>query len=258
MLQQKVKQSFLNIPVSVCIYSAQQNCIDEFQLFCWLKLNCNHRFNITDQIRFAAINNLGITRQTLNTRIDWLLTHKWINFNSKTNSYHINSFLVIHQKTTSQIAKGVLWENNDIKKFKAFVWAAIIGYYAKRKHYIDQIKLTDKGKPRVRMNKARPMMSSAPCPLNLPLSYLAKAINKPKSTIQKMKALAAREFFLKVENSFDDSNLSVAELQRLRHFATNIPEIRKYVLIAGKVKEQLPDKIYLCINYRSKRKLKHI
>jgi len=201
-----------------------------------------------------------VTRQTLNARIDWLLQHKWINFNSKKDIYHVNSFRIIHRKTASLVTKGVLWENYNIKKIKAFVWASIIGYYAKRKHYIDQngFKLTDKGKLRVRMNKARPMMNSAPCPLNLPLSYLAKAINKPKSTIQKMKALAAREFFLKVENSFDDSNLSVAELQRLRHFAVNTPEIRKYVLIAGKVKEQIPDKIYLCINYRSKRKLKHI
>jgi hypothetical protein len=255
-----VNQSFLDIPVSVCIYSAQRNCIDEFQLFCWLKLNCNHRFKMTDQIRFNAICSLGVTRQTLNVRIDWLLKHKWIGFNSKTTIYHINSFRIIHRKTASPIAKGVLWENYDIKKFKAFVWAGIIGYFAKRKHYIDQngFRLTDKGKPRVRMNKARPVKSSAPCSLNLPLSYLAKAINKPKSTIQKMKALAARELFLKVENSFDDSNLSVAELQRLRHFATNAPEIRKYVLITGKVKEQLPDEIYLCINYRSKRKLTHI
>lgn len=255
-----MNQSFLNIPVSVCIYSAQRNCIDEFQLFCWFKLNCNHRFNITDQIRFAAINSMGITRQTLNTRIDWLLKHKWLNFNSKTDHYHLNSFLTIHQKTASPIIKGVLWENYDIKKFKAFVWAGIIGYYAKRKHYIDKngFKLTDKGKLRVRMNKARPMMSPEPCPLNLPLSYLAKAINKPKSSIQKMKALAAYCSFIKVENSFDDSNLSVDELQRLRRFSNNAPEIKKYVLIAGKVKEQLPDKIYLCINYRSKRKLKHI
>ncbi|OFX58360.1 MAG: hypothetical protein A2066_14675 [Bacteroidetes bacterium GWB2_41_8] len=255
-----MKKTFLNIPVSVCIYSVQRNCIDEFQLFCWLKLNCNHRFNITDQIRFAAINNLGITRQTLNTRIDWLLKHKWINFNSKTDSFHINSFLVIHQKTTFSIVKGVLWENYDIKKFKAFVWAGIIGYYAKRKHFIDQngFKLTDKGKPRVRMNKARPMMNSAPCPFNLPLSYLAKSINKPKSTIQKMKALAKNEFFIEVENCFEDSNLLVSELQRLRRFSNSAPEIKKYVLIAGRVKEQLPDKIYLCINFRSKRKLKHI
>lgn len=252
--------SFLNIPVSICIFSVQQNCIDEFQLFCWLKLNCNHRFNITDQIRFNAINSMSITRQTLNKRINWLLKHKWVSFNSKTNSYHVNSFRVIHRKTDLPITKGVLWENYEIKEFKAFVWAGIVGYYAKRKHYIDQngFRLTDKGKPRVRMNKAHPMKNPVPCPFNLPLSWLAKAMNKPKSTIRKMKTLASRHFFIEVEHNFAETNISVKQVQRLRRFEASSPEINKFVLRSGRVCEQLPDKISLNINFRTKRILKQI
>lgn len=251
---------YLNIPVSVCIFSVQQNCIDEFQLFCWLKLNCNHRFKMTDQIRFDAICSLGVSRQTLNARINWLLQHKWINFNSKKGIYHVNSFRIIHRKTTSRVTKGVLWENYEIKKFKAFVWAGVFGYFARRKRFIDQneLRLSDREKPRIRMKKARPLKNPGPCSYNLPLSYLAKALKKSKSTIQKMKTLAERECFLEVENSFEDLNLSVPELVQLRRFAKNNPEIKKYVLVAGKVKEQLPDEIYLAINYHSKRKLKHI
>jgi len=255
-----VKKSFFNIPVSVCIYSVQQNCVDEFQLFCWLKLNCNHRFRITDQIRFDAINSMGITRQTLNIRMKWLLGHKWISFNSKTSTYHLNSFRVIHRKTALPITKGVLWENYDIKKFKAFIWAGIIGYFAKRKHFIDQngFRLTDKSKPRVRVNKAHPIKSPGSCPFNLPLSWLAKAINKPKSTIQKMKALASHHSFIEVENNFADTNISVKQAQRLRSFEASSPEIKKFVLRSGRVCEQLPDKISLNVNFRTKRILKHI
>jgi hypothetical protein len=73
-----------------------------------------------------------------------------------------------------------------------------------------------------------------------------------------MKTLAERECFLEIENSFDDSNLSVSDLVQLRRFAKNNPGIKKYVLIAGRVKEQLPDKIYMAVNYHGKRKLKQI
>ena len=215
---------------------------------------------MTDQIRFNAICSLGVTRQTLNVRIDWLLKYKWIGFNSKTGIYHVNSFKVIHRKTASLVTKGVLWENYEIKKFKAFVWAGVIGYFAKRTRFIDQngFRLSDREKPRIRMKKARPLKNPGPCSYNLPLSYLAKALKKSKSTIQKMKTLAERECFLEIENSFDDSNLSVSDLVQLRRFAKNNPGIKKYVLIAGRVKEQLPDKIYMAVNYHGKRKLKQI
>lgn len=253
-----MKKDSLNIPISVCLYAIQENCIDEFQLFTWLKLNCNHRVKIDHRIRFRILKELSISRQTLNTRIVWLLKHKWISYNSKRESWHLNSFRIIHRKTNSEITKGVIWENYEIKKFKAFIWAGIIGYYAKRKYFNDhyEIRIRDKEQNQVRMKKARPLKCLAPYSLNLPLEYLAKAIKIPKSTIQKMKALAEKHFFIEVENNFAEANISVPELLNLRRFAKDAPDIKRFVLIAGKVKEQLPDKISLNINFRTKRILK--
>jgi hypothetical protein len=246
------------MPISVCQYAIQENCIDELQLFTWLKLNCNHRVKIDHKIRFRIVKELNITRQTLNARIVWLLKHKWISYNSKRGSWHLNSFRIIHRKTNSEITKGVIWENYNIQIFKAFVYAGIIGYYAKRKYFNDhfEIRIRDKEQNQVRMKKAHPSKSLAPYSLNLPLEYLAKAINTPKSTVQKMKALAEEQFFIEVENNFAETNLSVPELLKLRRFAKDAPGINRFVLIAGKVKEQLPDKISLNINFRTKRILK--
>ncbi|MGD9929561.1 MAG: hypothetical protein AB7U05_06050 [Mangrovibacterium sp.] len=251
-------QTYLNIPVSVCIYAIRQQCIEEAQLFTWLKLNCNHRFCLTNQISFRAIREIGITKETLQKRLKWLLVKKWISYNSKSETYHVNSFQIIHRKTNSPISKGVLWENYDIRKFKGFACAGIIGYYAKRKHYNDthEIRLRDKGHKQVRIKKARPKMSLAPVSFNLPLEYLAKAIDLPKSTIQKMKSIARQNFFIEVENNFAESNLSVSELHQLRRFSKHAIELKKFTLTGGRVVEQLPDKIFLDINFRNKRKLK--
>ncbi len=249
----------LNIPVSICIYADQKKCIGQLQLFCWLKSNCNHRFCVTNQLLFKAITDLDITKQTFNARMNWLLTHKWVSFNSKKQSWHLNSFNIIHRKTNLEIRKGVLWDNADFRRFKPFVYATILGYYAKRKDYIDNQKIRLKhGRNQVRMNKARPLLSLVSRSFNLPLNYISKAINTPKSTIQKMKLLAAKHSFINITNAFTKTTISVEDLRKMRTIGgLNDENIKKLVIRKGVVYEQQPDKFFINIEFRSKRKLKH-
>ncbi len=253
-----MRQNYLNIPVSLCVFSIQQGCIREFQLFVWLKINCNHRFTVSNQLMFKSIREIGDTKQTIQKRLQWLLDRKWISYNSKTGIYHLNSFRIIHRKTNSSVSKGVLWENYDIQKFKAFVCAGVIGYYAKRKHYNDthEIRLRDKGQKQVRVKKARPKKSLAPVSFSLPITYLSKAIGVPESTIRNMKLIASQNLFIEVENNFANSNLSVSELHNLRKFSKDLPELKKFKLKGDRVVEQLPDKIFVDLNFRYKSILK--
>lgn len=254
-----MNSNYLNIPVSICIYADQKKCIGQLQMFCWLKQNCNHRFSISNQLLYKAISELNITKQTFNARMNWLLIYKWVSFNSKKRSWHLNSFNIIHNKTKLEIRKGIIWDSYDFKKFKAFVNAAILGYYAKRKAYIDKEELRLKhGRSRVRMNKARPLMSLVSRSFNLPLNYISKAINTPKSTIQKMKLLAAKHSFINITNAFTKTTISVEELRNLRTVGGFTDDnIKKLVIRKGEVYEQQPDKFFINIEFKSKRKLKH-
>lgn len=251
--------SCLNIPVSICIYAVQHKYINQLQLFCWLKSKCNHRFTISNQLLYKAITELNITKQTFNSRLKWLLKNKWISRNSRKNNWHLNSFRIIHHKTNHNIKKAAVWDETDFGIFNAFVVAAVLGYNAKRKAYIDnnQISLKNGNRP-VRMKKARPMMNMAPRSYNLPLNYFSKATNIPKSTIQKMKLKAKENTFIEIRNSFTKSVISVKELLCLRTIGgLNDENIKKLVIILGEVYEQQPDNFYLNIEFKNKRNLKH-
>jgi len=192
--------------------------------------------------------------------MNWLLTHKWVSFNSKNKTWHLNSFNIIHNKTNLEIRKGIIWDNSDFRKFKAFVDAAIVGYYALRKAYLDKEEQRLKyGRSRVRMIQAHPLKCSGSRAFNLPLNYLTKAINIPKSTIQKMKLLAQKHSFIEIRNSFSKTNITVEDLLRMRSNDGLLDEnIKKLVIRKGKVYEQQPDKFFLNVEFKKKRNLKHL
>jgi hypothetical protein len=254
-----VNPKHLSIPVSLCFYAVQNRSISNLQLFCWLKQNCNHRFTISNQLLFKAITELNITRQTFKIRLNWLLKNKWVSRNSKKNSWHLNSFSIIHHKTNFKIKKAAVWDETNFRKFNAFVVAAVLSYFAKRKAYIDkqQIRLENGNRP-VRMKKAHPMMNMVSRSFNLPLNYFSNATNIPKSTIQKMKLLAKAHSFIEIKNSFTKTDVSVKELLQLRKLAdSSCGDIRKLKIILGDVYEQQPDNFYLNIEFKNKRNLKH-
>ena len=239
-------QESLNIPISLCIYAKKYKCINQLQLFCWLKLNCNHRFSCNNQLKFSAMKELKINKQTFDRRLSWLIKKKWIGVNSVKMIYHLNSFRIIHNKTNLPIRKSAIWQTEmSFPEFRAFIYGSIICYFVKRKYFTDNydIEIRDKDFNRVRMKKKRPMINSDLNYFNLPLEYLSKQLNLPKSTIQGMIALAQKHSFIEVQEKFQEANISVKDLNQLRKIDKNDSNLRKLVYKDGKVSEQLPNSI---------------
>lgn len=249
-----MKQNFLNIPVSVCYLAFQNNRIAELQLFCWLKTECSGHFKLNNQLLFAGITQLGITRQTFKKRLKWLVDNRWIGLNSKTGSHHINSFKVIHRRTGNESIKGILWEYYDFMMFREFVHAAILYDLAKKKRYYDNKRLKEQGRKPVKagiLNGCSSTCRNLPS-FPLPLNYAAKKINKPPVTIARMKDAAKRSGFIHVKPVFSKLKIDMKEFKTFRKFH---PDGNKFVIHKGNPCEQMPDKITFLIAIRRKRNL---
>lgn len=237
-----MKQAYLNIPASLCFYAIKKKCLGQFQLYCWLKTKCSGHLKLTNQVMFAAYHDLSINRQKLNSRLKWLLKHKWIGLNSKTVNYHLNSFKVIHRRTKLSTKTGIIWDEYDFKNFNAFVYSAIFLTIARKKWWIEKQKIKEEArKPqKAGMNKRRSRKCLGFRSHSLPLDYLAKAIGISIPTICRMKAEAQKAGFIEVTHQLKKIEIEPSQFANFRKFADNS---QKMVVFYNKLFEQLPDQI---------------
>ncbi len=249
-----MKGSYLNIPISLCYWALQKKRIPELQLFCWLKTQCSGCFKLDNQILFAGITQLGITRQTFNKRLKWLLNNRWVTLNNKAGRYHINSFCILHNRTRFAGCKAVAWDNFDFRDFKAFVYAAVLFDLAKRKYSYDRILLKEQG--RIVVKAGIKKRGSATCrdlpSFALPLLYAAKKLNTNKTFISSMKNAAKCAGFVAIKPVFEPLNIKPAEYEAFRQ---HHPEKQKLVKRKGKLCMQMPDKITFFIWMKKVRNL---
>lgn len=250
-----MNRNFLNIPVSVCYLAIERNCIKQFQLFCWLKTQCSGHFKLTEKLLYSGINQLETTQQTLKKRLKWLVDNRWIGLNTKSGSYHINSFKVIHRRTGSKLLKGILWDYYDFRKFTDFIHAAILFHQAKCKWWYENKRLREQGRKPVKAGIVKGCSSKCidrPSFL-LPICYVAKKLNKTPSAINRMKIAAKRSGFILVKSSFI---IIESDKRKFGFIRNNHPDGHKYIIRKGQLYEQLPDKIMFLITTRRKRNLK--
>jgi hypothetical protein len=250
-----LKRNYLNIPVSVCFLAFQKNCIAEFQLYCWLKLQCSGHFKLTNQLVFEGINQLQITKPTFKKRLSWLLNQRWIGFNSKTGSYHINSFKVLHYRTGWTQKTGIVWEDYNIKKFKEFVFAAILYKIAKSKWWYERQLAKEKGRSVIKAGaiKARSSTCIERPSFSLPLHYIAKKLNKPVATINGLKLAAKCAGFIYIKHQ--KRLVKTKSSETFRIIKTH-PEKGRFFVKNGKLYERLTDKIIFMFHAKRIRSLK--
>jgi hypothetical protein len=247
--------TYLNIPVSLCVYSLKRKQTAYFQLFCWLKTQCNSHFKLDNALTYKGIIQLEITRQTLLNRLNWLLKNKWIGLNTKTKNYHINSFKVIHRRTHSEILSGVLWYAYDFKNFQAFVAAVVLYHIARKKRWYEKELAKERFGKKVsaRMYKTRSHKSNGALSFFLPLTYAAKALKTDTSNIRRLKKMAHQANFLQAKNNFKPVSIPIEEIKLVRKY---YPESHKLVIRDKVLCKQLPDKIVFNIHFKRKSNLK--
>lgn len=245
---------YLNIPISICIYSNKIKCYNQFQLYCWLKTQCSGHFRLTNKLKYKACRELLINTQTLKSRLQWLLMRKWIGYNSKSENYHINSFKTIHRRIGNNNMRSVVWDDYDFRLFRAFNDASIIIYFAKRKYWIERNQKKGRWKDiKVGIKFGYTRKSFEPPSFPLPVAYLSKILNKSQSSIVRMKKNAHNACFIVVDNQFEC--LAITKDQLLNYKKFN-PNGHKAVIRKDKVYEQLPDMITPHITLKKKCNLK--
>lgn len=248
--------TYLNIPVSLCLYSLKRKQTTYFQLFCWLKTQCSGHFKLDNVLTYKGIVQLGITRQTLSNRLNWLLKHKWISLNSKTKNYHINSFKVIHRRTHSTILSGVLWDDYDFKNFQAFEAAVVLYHIARKKRWYEKELGKEKSRlAKVGMHKGRSRKNPGYPSFSLPLKYAAKILNLDTRTIARRKKDAMQAKFLSVKNQFKKLNIPYEERKNAKKY---LQDSHKIVIRNKTLCVQIPDQISFFIHFKRKSNLKHL
>lgn len=251
-----MNRNYLNIPISLCAFALTKNHIPELQLYCWLKTQCSGYFRLSNQLVFIGIRQLSTTKNTFKKRLKWLLKNRWITLNSKTGYYHINSFLVLHNRTGSTFNKAALWEYYDFSQFKEFVYTAVLLNLAKTKWHYERKLLKEQGRNVVKAGiKKRGSATCRDLPsFSLPLLYAAKKLNTNKTFIASMKNAAKCAGFMVVKPVFEPLNIQPSEYDTYRK---HHPEKHKLVKRNGKLCIQMPDKITFCILLKKIRILTH-
>lgn len=248
-----MNQNFLIIPISLCIFSIQKKCVNQFQLYCWLKTQCSGHFKLTNQLKFRAYNELEINLQTLRKRLNWLLRKKWIAYNHNSENYRIASFKQIQKRIEIDIKKAVIWDYNEFKLFRAFVDATVITYCGKRKFYSDKKGKNERWKESdsgVKLERTRTRVT--PPSFTIPVKYLAKILSKSNGFVVKMKQNASDKNFISIEKNLMRINVPMCELKLLQNYH---PEGNKFICKGNQVFEQKPDLISSVLIIKTKRNL---
>jgi len=248
--------TYLNIPVSICLYSLKRKQTAYFQLFCWLKTQSSGHFKLNNALIYKGIVQLGITRQTLLKRLNWLLINKWIGLNTKTKNYHINSFKVIHRRIHFKILSGVLWDDYNFKDFDAFIAAAVLYHIARKKRWHEKELAKEKSRlAKVGMYKGRSRKNPGYPSFSLPLKYAAKILNLDTRTIARRKKDAIQAKFLSAKNQFKKLNIPYEERKNAKKY---LQDAHKIVIRNKSLCVQIPDEITFFIHLKKKSNLKQV
>ncbi|WP_282036193.1 hypothetical protein [Saccharicrinis aurantiacus] len=251
-----MKTSCLSIPGSICCHAVQKKCISELQLFCWLKLQCSGHFKINNQLLDKAYRELSITKPTFKKRINNLLKWRWIGLNSKSGSYHINSFKVLHNRLNDATIISVQWQGYNYNSFKGFVQAVALYVVARKKDYYEITQAKENGRRvvAVGMKKGRSSLNGYLPSFSLPIHYVAKKLNITPSYVSKMKDAAKCTKYIHIRKQKQEIKDSVMQSKKARKFH---PDAHKFFYKNGKLYEQLPDKITFFFIAKRNRRLKH-
>ncbi|MCT4643684.1 MAG: hypothetical protein N4A74_01760 [Carboxylicivirga sp.] len=248
--------SYLIIPGSICCHTVQKKRIVEFQLFCWLKLQSSGHFKLSNQLLDKAYRELAITKPTFKKRLNNLLKWRWIGLNSKSGSYHINSFKILHQRLNNATIISALWDGYDFAKFKGFVQAVALYTIARKKEHYEYKLATEKGRRElaVGMKKGRSRKSSKLPSFSLPIHYAAKKLNITPGYVSIMKKAAKAANFMRVRKQKIEIKNKVLQSKQARKYH---PDAHKFFCKNGKLFEQLPDKLTFLFIAKRNRKLQH-
>lgn len=247
-LKQKLsKTGYVNIPVELCEYAIRNNFYRPMQLYIYLNANCSGKLKISnDELpnigKAIGLNSARAVKNNLNILMD----KNWIGYNKKSKIYFIRGVDKIRWLHGFKTKTAAEFDSREIKKLKAFLAAAKIGYLLdnqKRKKRATE-RLTGRSNHVARQSfEYYPLANLA----------LAKVLNVSLSTAYQLKQLAHKAGYIAIKKSFVETNLDAYQETPLKK---GLPELASKVRIKkGKILLQGIDMVMHFLTFKKRKKL---
>lgn len=242
------RRTYLNIPISLCIYALKNGLIGQLSLYCYLKSQSDGTIKNPASFRLAYCKAVGCTKQTYYNRFRWLIRHKWIYYVSE-DVVTVLSFQKLLDCRSIEVTtnRGTLCEQNEYPYFSSFICASVITYFARKKRWLDARTGV------IKRGASRGVGTPA---LSLPHKYLATCLNTSKSNAHFFAQCSKKH--LVIHQNYDVLSEDPAELNLIRKYSGNPAD--QIVLRNGVVVLQKSNTFYSSIvikkrksNYRSQK-----
>lgn len=238
---------YFNVPVALCTYSLQVRKVNQVRLYLYFKAISNGYIKNNSKIYTESAKKLGVTKKTILNHRNWLIKEGWLIPDYEVNSFRIISFEILASKLNFFSATGVLLYKSEIKNYKSIAIAAVIEYHImglKRRKHAAELK----------MWSSQPQ-KFPPYP-HLPNSYLAKVLQKSKTSAWRYIKLSQKKRYLQSFKKYEDLMLPSADINLFKTYGPYEPE--KLKKIKGRIVKQLPNELKCNITLRRKDNLRRI
>ncbi len=228
----------MNIPITLISYSLSNKIVNQFRLYLYMKKVTSGQFKLDEKSMNDACDFLEIIcSETFFKNLDWLVKNKWVTVNSYTNSYRVISFTRLCHKLRIPTQTGVVFETDDFRTFRPFLYAAVIAWQVRRKDWVERQPVRKEG----RTSKSMPAMKAYFPKSEMPNRYLAKVLDLDYSTVSKYKKAAARAGYIRYSHQYRDTGYSKDLMYCLKQGYPD--EAGQFLVRKGTIHRQLPDVI---------------
>ena len=129
------REKNINIPVYLCEHVLKNKYTSQFKVYLALRKMCSGKI-YAQSINFAYIKLMtGLSVKQIGRHIKSLLKYNWIGFNNKSKFYFIRGTRCLLCKIGSYNTKSVKISIRELKNIKEFCFAAVVGYWVKKRKY---------------------------------------------------------------------------------------------------------------------------
>jgi len=238
----------LNVPIAILIFALKNKKVNQLKLFLYLKCITSGNYKNTHRNKEEICKALNWKcTKTFDKNIQWLLKKHWLAYNSKKQSYHLNSYNRLYNKIDSRVRSGVFMDKMNFSEFRPFIYAAVITWAMTAKKRIESKPERKKGRSR----KSLPYSNY----YSLPLRYAGEILKLDYSTISRYKTIAEKYGFIKVHKQYERIDLEVSNFDTLRKYLEE--EGQRFVVHNNRIHIQNPDIIQSIIYLKYKRRKRH-
>lgn len=232
----------MNIPITLIAYALSHKVVNQLRLYLYLKSVSSGHFKVDKRSVHEACKYLAYySDKTFFKNLNWLISKKWITFNSISKNCRVISFSRLCHKLNCKTKTGVIFETKDFKHFRPFLYAAVITWSIRYKSRC--LSGWQKRQPASNKGDTSKSMSaiSFKSRNQLPNRYLAKILQLDHSTISRYKKASSSAGYITSQHQYEDTQLSFKFLYPMQKYLPE--EAHLFVIHNNSVQRQLPDTI---------------